>query len=525
MEYLINGEEMREIDRYTIEEIGISAMVLMERAALETAACVRDLLAQQGGAVLCICGMGNNGGDGIAVARLLALAGIECSYYLQGTVETASKELKKQIEIADKLNLKRLKECPAPEVLRQRYTVLVDALFGTGLNRDITGTAAEVIYRMNQSGVSIVAVDIPSGVDAGSGQILNCAVRAAKTVTFGMKKLGLCLYPGADYAGQVIVEDIGYPEQAVIHTCKPETFRSLKYHDLKSFLPKRHNDSNKGSYGRVLIVAGSEQVTGAAVLAAEGAYRAGSGLVKVLTSEEGIRVVRTKLPEALTARQECSGQELTDALHWATSVVAGPGIGTGQEAEKLLSTILSAGKEVSLVLDADALNLLARQLDQMEDKKEGTSVFRTKLRIELLSELLPEGTILTPHIKELSRLLGCSVEEISGHLIDIAAQCTYNNKLVFVLKDARTLVAAGKERYVNQTGTHGMSTGGSGDVLAGIIGGLLAGGLTPVRAAVLGVYLHGLAGEFAAAKKSRRGLLAGDILEGLTELFLIEENL
>ncbi len=511
MERIVNSKEMQEIDRYTIQDIGISALVLMERAAMKVAACVKKSLTSYTDKVLCVCGIGNNGGDGIAVARLLTLSGVNCDYYIVGKPEHGSKEFQQQYEIAKKLNLKKAKDILDEEELK-KYTIIVDALFGTGLNRTITGEIEELINRINAINRLVISVDIPSGIDTNTGKIWNVAVKAQKTITFGLKKLGLCLYPGAEYAGEIFTEDIGFPEQAYTHICSTETFQAVQEIDLPNLLPKRKENSNKGSYGRVLIIAGSEEMTGAAVLAAEGAYRIGTGLVKVLTSPKGVHVIRNRLPEALT--QNIDRKEVLSALSWADAVVFGSGIGMKEEAQELLDAVLE-NVQVPLVLDADALNLLSKRLDESNLSQQNISI-----RIQRLAEILPKQTILTPHLKELSRLLGCSMEEISGHIIDIAKECTYNNKLVFVLKDARTVIASEQERYLNLSGNHGMATGGSGDILAGMIGGLLAGGLTLARAAALGVFLHGRAGDYTAKKKSKRGMLAGDILEGLTELFL-----
>lgn len=511
---------MREIDRYTIQDIEISSLVLMERAAMQVADCVKEILSSGFGKVLCVCGTGNNGGDGIAAARLLTLAGVDCTYYIAGDLKHSSTELQKQLTIAQKLNIKRVMNFPKEEELKT-YAVIVDALFGTGLNRTILGQMEELIRRINRSGVSVVAVDIPSGIDASRGIVWNVAVRASKTVTFGVKKLGLCLYPGADYAGEVLTADIGFPKQAITHACSTRTFRAFHDKDLCAFLPKRMGDSNKGSYGRVLVIAGSKKMTGAALLACQGAYRMGTGLVKVFTSPEAVSVIQNQLPEALTVNRFTQNQKdvLKDCLAWADVVVFGSGIGMEEEAQTLFEEVLNYSK-IPLVMDADALNLLSKRLDSQEKESFTNKTEKIRSRIQRLSAILPKQTILTPHRKELSRLLGCPIEEISGHSIDIAKECTYNNTLVFVLKDARTVVASGEERYLNLSGNHGMATGGSGDILAGMIGGLLAGGLSLTKAAALGVFLHGRAGDYAAKKKSKRGMLAGDMLEGLTELFL-----
>lgn len=507
MKYAVNSDEMKQIDSYTIEQIGIPSLVLMERAALKVVSHIESV-AKKENSIAVVCGTGNNGGDGIAIARILYIQGYKVDLIILGNLEKLTKESEIQLSIVKKLGISIRSKLESNE-----YNIIVDAMFGIGLQREIEGVYKETIEKINSLRAYIVAVDIPSGVDANTGKIKNVAIKADVTVTFGENKLGLLLYPGAFHAGKVIVEDIGFPRVAVENV-------SPKYHyfekdDLRK-LPKRSSYSNKGSYGKVLIIAGSTNMTGAAYLSANAAYKMGCGLVKVLTSRSGVEVIRTLLPEAIYACYEDNNSEtiLKESIQWADAIVIGPGLSTGELAESLLFQLLKEQTKPT-VFDADALQILANILNTR-------MVNNTKDRVRELSSLLPANSILTPHLKELANLLSCSVDNIVKGFIDFPEYCTYNNKLIYVIKDARTIVAHCENRYVNVSGNHGMATGGSGDVLTGIIAGLIATGLKSYEAAELGVYIHGLAGDVAAEKRGYHSMLASDILEALPEV--IKEN-
>ncbi len=502
MKYVLDEKQMQEIDRRTIEQIGIPSMVLMERASMAVAAAVEELLQGRTGKVLAVCGTGGNGGDAVAAARMLHLKGYEATVYTAWEKEAPKlhPSMEQQLVIAGNCGVPFLART-GKEIDFSAYDVIVDGLFGVGLTREVAGGYAECIHRMNASGSKIVAVDIPSGIHAGTGAVMGTAVQADITVTFGERKIGHLLYPGAGACGELRVCEIGFPEAVTKQVLEESTYRCVTYEaeDVKR-LPERRAYSNKGTYGKVLVIAGSKEITGAAYLCTRAAYQMGAGLVKLLSDKECVACVRTQLPEALmsclAASHGVQKTQLEKEIAWADVVVAGPGIGISTEKRQLVRWIIEAAKarKKPLLLDADALNLLA------EDEK------------EVWSASLPAGTVLTPHLKELSRLEKCTVAKIVGELIDTAKQCTYNNELVYVIKDARTLVAAGGEIYINTSGCDGMATGGSGDVLAGVIGGLMT-AMPPAEAACLGVYLHGIAGERAAQKKGKRAMLAGDILE------------
>ncbi len=524
MQYIADAAEAKEIDRISIQDIGIPSLVLMERAALRVADCVSAAARAGKDRILAVCGMGNNGGDGVAAARILKERGFSVSILLLGNEEKASGEMKQQLKIARHLAIPFSDGESFTE-----YTVILDAIFGIGLSRGIGGKYAAVIQRINQSHAAIVSVDIPSGVDAGTGKILGIAVQADYTVTFGVNKRGLVLFPGMQYAGEVIVENIGFPEEAV----KKVAPKAISYgrEDLGHLFPKRIPRSNKGSYGKTLVVAGSRQISGAAYFAAAAAYRLGCGLVKAVTHENNRVMLQAKLPEALlltysekeekgtyctkgsgTEPEECQDSGLAkrqagnweaqfgEALQWADTVVIGPGLGRSQIARYMLYQVLQL-RDIPVVIDADGINLLSGMAEYFTGKRE---------------ICLPPNFVLTPHIKEMSRLIGKSVGQIQDEIAEMAYG--YTKGAVLVLKDARTVVSDGERMYINLSGNNALAKGGSGDVLSGIIGGLLARGMAPFDAASLGVCLHGFTAEEYVKGKGYSSMLASDILDELTQI-------
>lgn len=499
---------MKDIDIYTMEVIGIPSLVLMERAALEIAAVMKQTI-KKDDRILVVCGPGNNGADGVAAARILYLQGFEVAILLTFDKEKCSSQMQAQLAIAKNLGIKTDNSIMAGE-----YNVIVDAIFGIGLSRPVTGKFADIIDEINKGNYKIFSVDIPSGISADTGKVMGTAIKADYTITFGYMKQGLLIYPGALYSGKITVSDIGFPGKALDHA-NPDTFYFTR-EDLCR-LPYRKINGNKGTFGKVLVIAGSAGMAGAACLSARAAYRTGAGMVKVLTAEKNRNIIQTSLPEALFASYDFEEDEtdiapfnkhISAMTEWADVVVIGPGLGTGKKAGKLLSALVSINKK-PMVIDADAINLLAKKLDGDSDS------LNINERLKKLDALLPENTILTPHPGELSRLLGIPVTDISDNIIDIANQCSYNSKLVYVLKDARTIVAGRGSKYINISGNNGMATAGSGDVLTGIIAALIAQGASTYEAACLAVYIHGLAGDAAAKKTGFYSMMAGDIAEAV----------
>lgn len=510
MEYILNAGQMKQCDSDTIHKLGVPSLVLMERAAL----CTVEEMERFGcdmTSVLVVCGSGNNGGDGFAVARLLWEKQVSVTLAFVGKETSLTEETALQKKICENCGIKI-----SSNAMDYEYTTIVDAIFGIGLSRKVEGSYAEVIHWMNRQSACRVAVDMPSGVETDHGYILGAAVKADLTVTFAYRKIGQILYPGTEYCGQVVCRNIGIPRLHTVcdvHSGEPEGGRgcfsakpSLMFTYDKEDLcraPRRPAYSNKGTFGRVLLIAGSTGMSGAACLAARGAYRAGSGLVEVFTPACNRQVIQMYLPEAIVTpwdEESDLAEMLGAALKRADAAGIGPGLGKSAGAGKLLEYIMK-NYSGPLVVDADGLNLLAEQTGLMKN---------TKAQV-----------ILTPHVGEMLRLVNgqapddCKItkENITRDIPGIAAGFASKNKVVCVLKDARTVVSDGERSYLNTSGNSGMATGGSGDVLAGVICGLLAQGMQTFDAAALGVYIHGLAGDAAGEELGAYGMLAGDIAE------------
>lgn len=500
MKYLVDQITMKDIDETTQTEYGIPAAVLMERAALAVAKEVRRLA---GGRILAVCGTGNNGGDGVAAARILHEWGYDIHMMILGEAEHGTELFKAQLRAAEASGVP---VCHGENL--DEYIIVIDAIFGIGLTRPVGGIYADVIDALNRSEAAVLSVDIPSGVRTDDGGVESVAVRADVTVTFGYSKMGLMLHPGREYAGKVIVADIGFPKKLERETVFPAFTYGLE--DLDR-MPARKEYSNKGTYGKVLVAAGSTNMCGACFLSAKAAYRAGAGLVKILTAEENRVPLQTMLPEAILATYELSElgsasmkERVLAELSWADAVVVGPGMGRTAEAGLLFDMILENVK-VPAVVDADALYHLARN-----------PKYADKSGIRRLH--LPDNLILTPHLKEASELFECPVPQIQKNIMGTALAATEGQHFTLVMKDARTVVTRDGQLYINDSGNSGMATAGSGDVLTGVIAALLARGMELYEAAVMGVYMHGLAGDAAAARLGKDACMAGDIIEGLSEI-------
>lgn len=489
MEYLLTSSEMKDLDHKTIEEIGISSMVLMEKAALSVITAIKENVTVFD-KILVVCGSGNNGGDGIAIARILHLQGKQVRIVFVGDIKKATTETKKQIEIAEKYNIKIYNTFDENE-----YNVIIDAIFGIGLTRNIQGAYKDAIQFINQSKGYKISVDIPSGISANSGKVMKDAVSADLTVAIAYKKLGHVFYPGTQFCNKTIVADIG-----IYGAEKSCLVFSYTREDLKQ-LPPRYAYSNKGSYGKALIIAGSVNMAGAAYLAAVSAYKTGCGLVRIVTPKENREILQSLIPEAILSTYDNEKLEIDfikEAVDWADVIDIGPGFGVTMTAKQILETVLKTRK-CPLILDADAINLLAKY-DELLDYD-------------------MKNVILTPHLKEMSRICKSDLEEIKENLITFAIDLALKYKLICVLKDARTIVADYRKKvYINQSGNHGMAKAGSGDVLSGIITGLLAQHMNPFEGAALGVYIHGMAGDAAASLNGKYSILARDIANNINKV-------
>ncbi len=481
---------MKKWEKQAMETYKVPSLLLMERAALSVQKELKNG-SYNLKKILIACGTGNNGGDGLAVARLLRTDGYDVDVCITGALDKLTPDAKQQLEMYQAISGKFV-TAPAYD----EYTVIVDAIFGIGCNREVSGVAAEVIESINQAAAQVVSIDVPSGISCDTGKVCGVAVKADRTVTFFTEKYGMMMYPGKDYCGEIIVADLGIPFEQW-EECNVITYTE----DDLNKLPKRSGDSHKGTFGKVLVIAGSETIFGAAYFAAAGAYRMGAGLVKVYTPVNNLNGLRTLLPEALLEfydRSRPSVKQLKQCMEWADVIVIGPGLGTDRMAEKILKYVIGKSK-VPMVIDADGINILA------------------KSKTCLLDRHAP--IILTPHILEMARLTGKNKEVIMKNPIGEAKNFVEDYPVTLVLKDARTIVAEENEPvYVNTSGNSGMATGGSGDVLAGMLGGLIAQGMDVTEAARLGVYLHGKAGDAAARNKGMYSMLARDILDGIAEV-------
>lgn len=501
MRYVLKADEMKRCDEDTINRIGVPSMVLMERAALSVAFHLLKKTGGKPGKVLVAAGTGNNGGDGLAIGRLLALKGYKVTFFLAGNPDKMTQETADQLKILENLGFSTQSKLEDAE-----YDMVIDALFGIGLSREIEGAYADLIAKINRfgrQGAYICAVDIPSGICADTGKVLGCAVKADLTVTFAFAKRGHLLYPGKEYSGKLVVEDIGITAHSFIRW-KPAAFYYEKG-DILDLLPLRAPDGNKGTFGKVLLLAGSKDMSGACILCGNSIMRSGAGMVKIVTPDCNRQIIQQSFPEAmLQTYEEVPDMVQTEqSMKWCDVIVAGPGMGTGKSGYLLMKQILKE-TDIPMVIDADGLNLMAAHKELME----------------LAAARVPGKTILTPHPGELNRLLGTDMTEYKKEREHLTVTLARKLNCIVAAKDAVTMVVnqTGEEIYINTSGNDGMATAGSGDVLAGVAGAFLAQGMNGFEAACLSVYLHGTAGEQAGLKYGRRSVIAGDLIKELASV-------
>jgi NAD(P)H-hydrate epimerase len=504
---LVGGAEMRAIDRAAIEGLGIPSLALMERAGAAVAEAAAALAAP-GGRFLIVCGAGNNGGDGYVAARLLRGAGRDVSVLSLVPPQRLSGDARAVREGAAAAGVPIEDRPGGIGALDARAgDVVVDAIFGTGLARPPEGpfaAAIEAIGAARAAGAGVLAVDVPSGLSADTGRPLGPCVKADRTVTFAFQRRGLVLPPGAELAGEVTVADIGIPAEAAARV--PVEAELLSEQEARALVPPRPLDAHKGDAGRVVVIAGSPGKTGAAHLALAGALRGGAGLVTLASRPEVIPIALAGRPEAMSAAIPGEGplgprdlEPLLAAAHGANALVIGPGIPRGPATGALLRELIALSG-VPAVLDADALNALAEHPSGPAE--------------------LGAPAILTPHPGEMARLCATTIAEVQADRIGVAAARARAWGATVVLKGARTVVADPEgPPAVIPTGNPGLATGGTGDVLAGLCGALLAGGLPPGAAARAAAWVHGRAGDLAARRLGERGLLAGDLGEAIGEVW------
>lgn len=496
MKRVVTASEMRKYEQARFTDGRANSLDWMERAAEGVDALLKTRYSDQ--SVLVVCGGGNNGGDGFALLRFLTQRGVFCAGMLLADADKLSGDAK--------TNYLRALDCGVrffdaiSDHLISGYDVIVDAMFGTGLSRPIAGVFADAIASINGSGKPVVAVDLPSGVDATSGAILGSAIRADKTVTFEFYKRGQLLFPGRELCGEVVVHALSVEADAFDSEVNVDSILLFTRGDTARLLPKRPIDSHKGKSGRTLLCVGSGAYTGAALLSAAACLRAGAGLTTAAVPG-AVKSAFSVLPEAMAAAvndgadwDETACRKSADLLPQKNAICVGCGVGEG-DILPLIKIVLET--KVPVVLDADALNQLAKTPEMLG--------------------LLHENVILTPHAAEMARLCGEPISAILADPIGIAQSCAKKWNCVVLLKGATTCISNGHETRLNTTGNAGLAKGGSGDVLAGLITGLLAQGLSPMDAASCGAYLLGASADIALELLKERMLLARDVIGAIEQ--------
>ncbi len=516
--FAVRSSEIRDMDKYMIERVGLPSLVLMENAAKS----VVDVIQQdkqnllKGGQVLIFCGTGNNGGDGLAIARWLIHQEVKVRCLVAGKVERLSDDSRKQLNWLNHLVESRglepvlfFEDMSQKELIDQIHTLageaelFIDALIGTGCERTLSERYCTLVNMMNKYRTKTISVDVPTGINADNGKVMGVCVQAHVTVTFGLPKLGLVLYPGANFVGQLIVSDIGlYGESIVASLDNPvelidyQWFAAMKQ---KGVL-ERKQCSHKGTFGTLGVIAGDKHMLGATVLCAKAAYRTGAGLVKIFADEDMSGLLIQSIPEAIVIPYEKElskdtfDSSVEEFLMTVDAVVIGPGLSKSLKARHLVQKILQM--DVRVLLDADALNIISEHMEWFDER-----------RCEC---------IVTPHIGEMSRLTGYPSEGISENTIQFARAFAKDHKVTTVLKSARTVIVTDVEDiYLNMAGNSGLATAGSGDVLSGVIGALMAMGYQLQEATIIGVLLHSMASDVYATTYNKHTMVASDIVGNL----------
>jgi len=510
---VLNAAQMRDADRRTIEEIGVPSLVLMENAGRQVVAAMEaafeDLATRQ---VVILCGRGSNGGDGFVVARTLAQRDVQCAVFLLGQVADVRGDARVNLEILGRLGITvvEVTDAQAWELHYSEITradLIVDALFGTGLKTALSGLFETVVADVNAAAIPVVSIDLPSGLLADTHQVIGQAIEATLTVTMAAPKIPLVLPPAERHAGDLVIADIGIPN-AVLEEVEGPSLSLLTRDRVRELVQGRAADAHKGDFGRVLVVAGSVGKTGAAHLAALGALRSGAGLVTVATARSALAVVAGMAPEYMTEPlDETAGggvdfAALERVLELAADVlVVGPGLGRGPGTAAFVQGLVERAG-VPVVLDADGLNAFAGDPDRLMGR-DGVDL------------------VITPHPGEMARLLGIGVEDVQADRVEVARNFAETHRVHVVLKGHRTVIATAEGRtFVNLTGNPGMATGGTGDVLSGMLGAWCAQLMDAEAASKVAVYLHGLAGDLAEADEGEVAMTATDLVDRLGDAVL-----
>lgn len=514
---VLTPKMMKKCDQAAIQE-AYPEILLMESAALAAAKIAAEIIAEEIEfedkselKIRFLIGSGNNGGDGLAAARILKNWGYQPQIILTCSPSKLSGVNASNLQLAvfNQIEIYQFDDLKTKEFISliKQSDLIIDALLGTGISGQIRGTVKSIINLINQQLTKLpltLALDIPSGIMAVNGNLAGDALKADYTVTMAAYKRGLLLYPGKDYAGKIKVVDIGIQPEIIKEN--GDKLKAFNQQEARKLLPARKNNSHKGSFGKLALLAGSAGMTGAPILTAKAALRGGIGLVYLLTAAEISEITATQLPELVSSAlsshsgliQEAAVDEILGFTKKVDLIAAGPGLGQSESVKNVIENILKKSSS-DLILDADAINVISD--------------------LELLKNYKGNLT-LTPHPGEMATLTGFSIKEINNDRIDIAREFAQKYKLNLVLKGAATITAASDGRaYINLSGSNGLATAGSGDVLTGLISALGAQGMDNFKAAALAVYIHGRAGEFAAQQNSNYAMIASDIIANLKKVY------
>lgn len=502
---VLNTNEMRIVENVAINKLGIPSICLMENAGKEVAMITRkhlDML--KNGKVIIIAGKGNNGGDGYVAARFLFNWGIDVKVFLTANPALITQDARRNLDIILNMGI-YVAEISQREHLKfleksiKDCDVIIDAIYGIGLSGEVSGISKEIIDMINQSNKFVISIDVPSGLNASTGRVEGCAVKADKTVTIQFIKPGLIVYPGVDYAGELVIADAGIPDKA-LEDIKCD-YNLIVDKDVR--LKKRDSNTHKGDYGKVLIIAGSRNMSGAAVMCAKSAIKTGCGLVKLAVPKAIQPVVQGVLSEVITyGMEDVEGifsykalDKLIALSEECDAVAVGPGMTYNSDITELISKLV-INIDKPFVLDADALNALQGKLDILKGK----------------------NVILTPHYGEMARIAQLKIDEIKNDIFGCVKNFCTKYCVTLVLKGARSVIGS-KDGciYINKTGNPGMATAGSGDALTGMIVSFLAQGFLSLESAIYGVFYHGKAGDIAKEKYGEYGMTATNIIEYVPE--------
>ncbi|MDR3258386.1 MAG: NAD(P)H-hydrate dehydratase [Fusobacteriaceae bacterium] len=508
---IITTEQMRNADKEATNRHNITGLFLMENAAVAVSKIIiKRLINTEERNILIFCGKGNNGGDGFAVGRLLFNAGFFPKIIFLGDIKDVSGDALVNLRRAKGINIINTSKFEEIEKHIKTSNIVIDAIFGTGIHGEIKEPFKTVIEKINAFSRYTISIDIPSGIDGDTGEILGTAIKADETITLALPKIGTMTSFGSEYSGKLHIADIGIPK-AVIDKIDTN-YNFLAKNDGKFLLPKRQIRSNKGTFGKVSVFAGNKNMAGAAYLACKSCYRIGAGLVYAIIPNKISQVLQNLIPEAIALTYDLDknnsesfyfGENILNILNESKAIIIGPGLGQKENIKEKICDILRSSNS-QIILDADGINNISDNKDILKQCKN-----------------IP---IITPHIREMSRLTGQSISEILKTPINTAINFSKEYNCITLLKDYKTVIANPDGKvYINNSGSNALSKGGSGDVLSGIIGGLLSQKMDPFEASALGAYIHGLTGEFAQERYTNYSALAGELIDIIPDVlkFLI----